>query len=223
MEPLEISLSTFLKISASKARGKVSTVATFTTPGGYDFYKVLKKLAARLARNEISLAQAEQEIAKIKRTPERAHTLEAIQQFQSWLLSNGQKWADPPKGKYVSPSGLLKIRLNPEVAFVNANGGKTALSLWNMAKPALTAGLAAEGIQCLVNEFKPKAYDEIGILHVRKKLTFDMSLVSAGANARLAYDLGIVEEIWKDLHNPAMGIEDTVIHIASLGGIPPSP
>jgi len=60
-------------------------------------------------------------------------------------------------------------------------------------------------------------------LHVRKRLVFDKSLVSAGAKAQLNYDLMIVEEIWKDLHNPTMGPEDTVSHIASIGGVPPAP
>ena len=223
MEPLDISLSTFLKISASKPRGQITIIRSLLAPGGYDFYKVLKRLAGQIARKEISLAQAELEVAKIKQSPERTHTLELIRKFHSWFSANGQQWSQPPKAKYTSTSGLLKLRLNPEVAFVNSNGGTTALALWNTAAPALGTGVAAEGIQCLVNEIKPLPADEIGILHVRKRLVFDKTLVSPGSQARLSHNLMLVEEIWKDLHDPGMGAEDVVSHIMSIGAAPPAP
>ena len=67
MEPIDLSLQTFMKVAASTPRGKISIIRTFMAPGGYDFYKVLKKLAGRLARGEMSWAEAEKEVAKIKR------------------------------------------------------------------------------------------------------------------------------------------------------------
>jgi hypothetical protein len=221
MKTLELSLSIFLKISTCKSRGKVGAVATFLKPGGYDFYKKLKNLCARVAKNEISLAAAELEVAQITKETERQHTLEALRHFYAWSITNGQIWVDPPKAKYVSPSGLLKVRLNPEVGFMNAAGGVTSLSLWNMARPALTSELAAEGIQCLVNQISPMPNDEVGILNVRKKLVFDKSLVSAGSQARLNHDLKIVEEIWKRLNNPAVGYEETISEITAMGSVPP--
>lgn len=221
MESIDLTLQTFMKIAASTTRGKISIIRTFMAPGGYDFYKVLKKVAGRLARGEISWSDAEAEVAKIKRLPERQHTHELLQKFYAWFTAGGFTWANPAKGKYVSASGIVKVRVLPEVGFKNSSGGTTSLALWNMAMPKLTPSLAADGLQCLVNELKLGADDEVGILQVRTKNIFDKSLITPGSAARLKFHLRIVEEIWVELHKPGKSTEDVVSHIASFGSVPP--
>jgi hypothetical protein len=210
-----------MKIAARTTRGKISIIRTFMAPGGYDFYKVLKKLAGRLARGEISWLDAEKEVAKIKQLPERQHTLELLQKFYAWFVAGGFTWADPARGKYTSASGLVKVRAHPEVGFKNSAGGTTSLALWNMARPKLTPSLAADGIQCLINELNLSAGDEAGILQVRAKSIFDKSLITPGSAARLKFHLNVVEEIWKELHKPGKSAEDVVSYITSLGSLPP--
>lgn len=210
-----------MKIAASTPRGKISIIRTFMAPGGYDFYKVLKKLAGRLARGEISWADAENEVAKIKRQSEREHTADLLKKFYDWFTVGGLVWATPAKGRHVSASGLVQVRVHPEVGFRNSAGGITSLALWNMKAPKLTASLAADGIQCLVNEVKLGGNDEVGILQVRAKNIFERSLVTPGSAARLKFHLKVVEETWKELHNPGKSTEDVVSYIMSLGSLPP--
>jgi hypothetical protein len=221
MEPINLSLQTFMKVAASTTRGKISTIRTFMKPGGYDFYKVMKKLAGKLARGEISWADAEIEIAKIKQLPERQHTYELLKKFHAWFFAGGFVWAAPAKGVFISASKLVEVRAHPEVGFENSSGGTTSLALWNMTKPKLTASLAADGIQCLINELHLGAKDEAGILQVRTKGIFDRSLVTPGSAARLKFHLKIVEEIWIELHKPGKSTEELVSHIVSLGTLPP--
>ena len=222
MKPLKPSLTTFMKIASSTDQGKYSQIKKFMSPGGMDFYKEAKAIIIRIARGELTLTQAEKEIAKIKSDSRRKHSLDLVSHFFAWFAGSGLKWAAPPKAEYVSPSELLKVRLNPELSFLNASGGRTYLSLWCMTRPKLTDGLAAEGMQCLVNEVKPGTNDEVGILHVRKNLVYEQGLITPGSQARLMFDLNIVEEIWKDLHNPKMSRDDVISHIASFGAVPPA-
>jgi len=210
-----------MKIAASTTRGKISIIRTFMAPGGYDFYKVLKKLAGQLARYEISWIDAEAEVAKIKRLPERQHTLVLLQKFYSWFVAGGFAWADPAKGLHVSVSGLLKVRVRPEIGFKNSSGGTTSLALWTVAAPKLTPSVAADGIQFLVNELLIGANDEAALFQVRAQNIFDRSLITAGSAARVKFHLTVVEEIWKELHDPGKSTEEVVSHIASLGNLPP--
>jgi len=223
MERLTITLPTFLRISASTPRGMVSQLKTFTKPGGYDFYKVFKRLAAGIASGAINLAQAEEDIGQIVQKPEREHTLEAINTFNDWYSKQNLIWQAPPRDKFKSNSGLLTVRLEPELAFKSAGSTNTSIIyLWNLKKPELKLDLAAEGLQLLMNNLVGAHY-QFGIFDLRKKQIRGAETISVATNARLQNNLRLVEEIWKDIHTPSMSIEDTLSHISSLKLPPPSP
>ena len=221
MRPLTLSLTTFLKITTKKTRGKIGEVRRFTGRGGYDFYKKLKALAGRLARHEIDLAEAEAIVATITRKPERDHTLVAIKKISSWLTKHDPKWIDPPSKLYQSDSEVLRIKLEPELAFENADGAIHCLHLWNLAKPEMKDQLAGEGLRLLRDELGTPT-NAFGILDLRKTKVFEESAISASSGLQLKYDLMTIEEIWKDIHNPSLGPEETIAHITSLK-LPPPP
>ncbi len=222
MESLSIALPTFLRIAASTPRGMISQLRTFTKPGGYDFYKVLKKLVAGIASGVINPAQAEKHIEQIVQKPEREQTLEAINAFNEWYSKQNLVWQTPPRDKFKSKSGLLAVRLEPELAFIPAGATNTSvIYLWNLKKPELKPDLAAEGLQLLMSNLVGAHY-QFGIFDLRKKQIRGAETISAATNARLQNSLRLVEEIWKDIHTPSMSIEETLSHISSLKLPPPS-
>jgi hypothetical protein len=218
---LTLSFTTFLKFCASTPRGKISAFRTFQTPGGYDFYKVLKKLAAGLAAKQISLAEAKDQIAEIKQLPERKHTLNAIERFHAWLADKHVEFATPPKRTFSSPSGLIKIRLEPELAFKNAEGTISVLYIWNLDRPELSTDLAGQGLRLLMDKVIGEHF-EFGLLDLRKSKVIGDEALSAASDARLQANIAIAEQTWKDLNTPNLSIEDTLTHIAALK-LPPAP
>jgi hypothetical protein len=224
MEPLKITLTTFLRIAAKPARGKVGELRTFMAPGGYDFYKVMKKLARGLATGAITLVEAEQQIDKIKQKPEREHTREAIQRFYAWLLRENPTWLQPPKGAYEAKSGLLVVRLEPELAFEREDGSPIAVQLWNLDKPDLTNELAGEGLRLLVRELAPvHPAGKFQFLNLRTEKPVGEDVIAPASDLQLRLDLLRVETIWEDLHNPALTVDDVVSHVSELKLPPTAP
>lgn len=221
MEVLPLSFTTFLKFCASTPRGKISLFRTFQTPGGYDFYKVMKRLAAALAARQISLAEAKAEIADIKQPHEKKHTLAAIERFHAWLGGKDLEFIAPPKRTFSSPSGLIKIKLEPELAFKNAEGTVSVLYIWNLSRPELTSDLAGQGLRLLMNNLVGE-HREFGLIDLRKNKVTGDETTSAASDARLQANIAIAEQTWKDLNTPNLSIEDTLTHIAALK-LPPAP
>lgn len=220
MKPLTLNFTTFLKICTKTTRGKIGDIRRFTGKGGYDFYKVMKKLASKLSQNEITLEGAKEEIAKIVKDSERDHTLAAIERLELWLNKHQPTWSDPPEHIFVSPSGLLKINLKPELGFKAADGKTHAIYLWNLAQPTMKQELAGEGLWLLADELG-KPDNTFEILDLRAMKLFTESAISVNSGLQLKYDLMLIEEIWKDIHTPSMSAEDTLAHISSLKSPPP--
>ena len=216
MEALTLTFTTFLKICARKTLGKIGELRTFMQPGGYDFYKVFKKLAVARAEGAIDLAKAKIVVEKIKQTPERTHTLEAITKFDKWCSGKKLKCKTPPQAMFKSPSGLLKIRLTPELAFVNESGETYVLYLWNLSTPELKNELAGEGLRLLVRELKPNGKYKLGIFDLRKNVIVPETVIKPASDKQLTYDLMLIEEIWKDLNDPSISVDETIAHISLL-------
>jgi len=223
MDPLKITLPTFLKVCARSSRGMLSDLRTFMAPGGYDFYKVMKRLVAGIANGDMTIEQAQAEVAKIIQKPERENTLDAINRFHDWFLKRNLKRATLPKGTFKSKSGLLIVRVEPELAFIDDEGIVSILYLWNLKKPDLKNDLAGEGVQMMINTM-PGAHFEYGIFDLRTMKIHGTETVSANTNLHLQNDLHLVEEVWRDLHNPTLSVEDRIEHIKSLKlpGPPPA-
>jgi hypothetical protein len=215
IRPLKLSLTTFLKICTKKPRGKIGEIKRFTKGGGYDFYKRMKQIAAQLAKNEISIEEAKKAAGKITKATEHLHTIAAIERLHPLLKAWNLAWREPPEGMYVSPSELLKIKLRPDLAFERPDGKTWCLSIWNLARPELTSELGAEGLWLITDEIgKPNL--DFGLLDLRKKIVIGEDSITAASGPQLRLDLLRIEEIWKDIHNPSISIDETIDHIASI-------
>jgi hypothetical protein len=213
MEPLKITFTTFLKICASTPRGMIRELRTFTSPGGYDFYKVMKRSIVGLASGAVNFTQALHDIEQIVQKPEREHTLEAVHKFQKWLDTQSLTWHAPPRAAYKSKSGLLMVRIEPELAFTDDGGITSVIHLWNLNKPELKKTLAGEGLQLMMSNVVGAHY-EFGIFDLRKNTILGADVVSSNSLAVLESDLKVIERIWKDIHDPGLSIEDTINHIS---------
>jgi hypothetical protein len=212
---LTLSFTTFLKICARTPRGKIGEIRRFTGSGGYDFYKVMKRLATEIAEEEICLQTAKEAISQIKRDSEREHTFTAISNFHEWFAKEPRQWVAPPGALYTSPSGLIAVRLAPELAFLKSDGTVEVLYLWNLANPELTNELAGEGLWLLADELgHPK--NEFGILNLRKQIILPEGLAGTASGLRLKHDLMTIEQIWKDVNNPSISTDETISHIVAL-------
>jgi len=221
MEVLPLSFTTFLKFCASTPRGKISLFRTFQTPGGYDFYKVMKRLAAALAAKQMSIAEAKSEIADIKQPNEKKHTLAAIEGFHAWLAGKDLEFVAPPKSAFSTTSGLIKIKLEPELAFKNANGTISVFYIWNLDRPELTTDLAGQGLRLLMNNLVGE-HLKFGLRNLRKSKVLRDEALSVASDARLQANIAIAEQTWRDLNTPSLSIEDALTHIAELK-LPPAP
>lgn len=223
MEKLTITFTTFLKLCAATPRGKLGELRKFLKPGGYDFYKVMKKLAGRRARGEIDLAEAQHQISKVKKDAERKHTLEAIKKLDAWLAEQDLAWQAPPRGAFKSASGLVTVRLEPELAFTKRGPATSVLYLWNLDRPDLKNELAGEGLRLLVRELDHDEHRyQFGIFNLRTKRILTEELIGAASDMQLKLDLMILETIWEDIHDSALSSDDVISHISSLK-LPPSP
>lgn len=224
MENLKITFTTFLKVCAATPLGKIRELQAFTRPGGYDFYKILKKLAVEICSGKMSLLEAENQIARITNVAERKHTLEAIRIFYQWFVVQKLDWETPPRGVAKStPSGIVTIRLEPEIAFKGDGAAPNVLYLWNLNKPALKSDLASEGLRLLSRDLSHASDHKFGIFDLRTNKILDESLIGVAADVRLRFDMMIIETIWEDIHDPSMKIDDVISHINSLKFPPPPP
>jgi hypothetical protein len=221
MDALSISLTTFLKICGrTSIAGKIRDVRPLAKPGGYDFYRAMKRLAAQLAQGKIDLAWALSEAEKIKQKPEREHTREGIKKFGQWLQAQSLEYVTPPNGVFQSDSGLLKIRVGPEIAFKGKDGKAIAMCLWNLARPSLKPYLAAEGLR-LAKQALSTAKFEFVIFDMRAMKLHKGDVIAAASQPQLEMDLKILEAIWQDIHDPSLNQQQTVSHVSSLT-LPPS-
>ena len=177
MNPLVLSFTTFLKICAKKPRGKIGEIKRFTQAGGYDFYKKLKSLCDQIAREEITFEEAKKIAATIVRAPERTHTLAALNQFYTWLTGGNFEFVETTNDFFKSDSGLLRIKLSPELAIKRADGTTEFLHMWNLASPPLTRELAGEGVWLLADKMG-KPNNSFGILNLRNLKIFGEETIS---------------------------------------------
>lgn len=216
MRQLKLGFTTFLKACATPTRGKIGQVRKFTGKGGYDFYKVMKIVAADLASKRISFEQAKERVARISKESERIHTLTAIAKLNSWLEKFKPQWIEPRADEFISESELLNIQLKPELAFLDRAGKVHSMYLWNLESPSMTKELAGEGLCLLVDQMGEFA-EQFEILNLRGGKVITEQAISLASRPQLKHDLMLIEEIWKDVNTNSMSPEKTLAHIMSLG------
>src|ERR1700712_4462017 len=84
-----VSLNAFLKILSKSSPQKATEYGRYLTPGGYDFYWMLKEAVRARTVGGKDLAECSQAILKIDRQVEKKHNLGALTSFDKWLTKQG--------------------------------------------------------------------------------------------------------------------------------------
>lgn len=195
-----VSFTTFLKICL-----QVSTTAKlrevdrlYGSEGGYDFYRMLKRVPYDFATGQLKAGQIAGFMASITRQAERNHNTQMAIAFSNWwnALGNPTDIEVPPPRKFKPKGHDFKIRIAPELAY-KLNGQRSVVYLWAVAKPALTNQVAGSGLLLLrqaLDGTKYKNYQK-QILDLRKGKLFDESFITNQSPIILSADLAAFEAI----------------------------
>src|SRR5205823_6174458 len=126
-----VSLNAFLKILSKSSPQKATEYGRYLTPGGYDFYWMLKEAAHALTIGGKELAECSKAISKIDRAVEKKHNLGALTSLDKWLKKHDIKeFFEVPGSNYVSPAGHITVKLEPTFGYVK-DGHRHILHAWN--------------------------------------------------------------------------------------------
>jgi hypothetical protein len=141
-----VSLNAFLKILSKASPQKTQEYGRYLTPGGYDFYWMLKEAARARTVGKQSFAECSQPILKIDRTVEKKHNLAALKSLDKWLVDEkAAGFFEVPLVSVKSPGGFLTVKLEPTFGYT-LNGKRRLVHTWasqtaSLSKHALGCGL----------------------------------------------------------------------------------
>lgn len=192
----------FLKLASLDTPAKFSEMATYLTPGGYDFYWSSRQCISSIATGEMTRAEASKQISALKKPAERKHNLARLKTFLSWYDRQAFKSFRVPPKVFPSPSHSLLIKVDPELSF-QVDGERLLVSLWNTQSVPLTAAAAAEGILIMQKSFRGSAYADcrMGVLDLTKvNAKLHLAVPSSPrTEAMLRHDISSLETIWTEL------------------------
>jgi|SRR5882757_3355221 hypothetical protein len=141
-----VSLNAFLKILAKSTPQKTAAYARYLSPGGYDFYWMLKDAARNLTVKAVALDECSKPIEKIDRAVEKKHNLSALKSLDKWLKKQEiQTFFDCPTSICNSPEGLLAIKLEPAFGCIRGNQ-RLMVHLWTSQSLNLPRNVAGCGL-----------------------------------------------------------------------------
>jgi hypothetical protein len=194
-----VSLNALLKILSKSSPQKAAEYGRYLTPGGYDFYWMLKEAVRARSVGGKDLAECSKAILKIDRTVEKKHNLGALASFDKWLTKQGAvEFFEGPVGSCSSPEEYLKIKLEPAFGYV-WKGQRRIVHTWASQSITLPRSVAACGLYLLkdklcVNEF----VDCIPtILDLRRRELFVAELLPAVIGPTVASELAWADGFFK--------------------------
>src|SRR5262249_4975013 len=126
-----VSLNAFLKILTKSSPQKAAEYGRYLTPGGYDFYWLLKDAARSLTVGGKSLEECLKVIEKIDRPVEKKHNLSALKSLSAWLKKEKiEQFFETPSSSFASPAGHVTIKLEAAFGYVK-DGQRHVLHAWN--------------------------------------------------------------------------------------------
>ncbi|WP_142848742.1 hypothetical protein [Telmatospirillum sp. J64-1] len=163
----KLGLTRFLKISSLPLNEQVQELEQYLHPGGYNFYRELRRLTPSIATREVTVEEAERQVRENCSNPaEVEHNLAGIRALAHWVGKRKLELVEPPKGSVTR--GDITVRLEPELAFLE-KGVLNVVALWNIATPELSPHIAGTGVHLLRSHFHnemPGA--EFGLLDLRR-------------------------------------------------------
>jgi hypothetical protein len=194
-----VSLNAFLKILSKSSPQKATEYGRYLTPGGYDFYWMLKEAVRARSVGGKDLAECSKAILKINRLVEKKHNLGALTSFDKWLMNQGPiEFFECPVGSCSSPEGQLKIKLEPAFGYIS-NGQRRIVHTWASQSVTLPRNVAACGLYLLKDNL---CVDEFAdcvptILDLRKRELFVAEMLPTMTGATVASELAWADGFFK--------------------------
>jgi hypothetical protein len=193
-----VSLNAFLKILSKSSPQKTTEYARYLSPGGYDFYWMLKDAARALTIGGKDLDECSKAIVKIDRAVEKKHNLAALKSLDKWLKShNVVDFFESPTGICTSPGGHLTIRLEPAFGCVR-DGQRLILHAWNSQSITLPKNVAACGLYLIQQHLCTGDFANCipAILDLRKRELFTARAVPPMIGPMVASELAWVDSFF---------------------------
>lgn len=196
-KPLELNFTTILKLWALKEPALYRELQKYLTPGGYDFYRTLKRATASVCLDKITLDEARADLQQIKHSIEKKHNVAAFEKFVLWLSGAERTFLPPPKEVYPFGSGGLSIRIRPEIRFMQ-EGEDWALHIWNTLKPELTPDIYGLGAFLMQRALKSPSL-RVGIFNLRDGKIYDYRFARNFTDGHLDARLQKILSAWISL------------------------
>lgn len=194
-----VSLNAFLKILSKSSPQKTAEYARYLTPGGYDFYWMLKEAARALTVGGKDLAECSKPIMSIDRPVEKKHNLNALKSLNAWLEKEKiTAFFEPPSSNFSSPEGLLKVKLEPAFGCVRDNH-RLVVHVWNSQSLMLSKNVAACGLYLMQQHLCLDSFADCipAIRDTRKRELFSARGVPPMIAAMVASELAWADSFFK--------------------------
>ena len=200
-----LSLNAFLKIVTRTTPQKLSDYGKYQTPGGYDFYWMLRDAAhARTVGGELP-AECLQPILDINRDVEKKHNASAFKALDVWLKKeNPSAFFESPVGLANSPLGLLSVKLEPAFGY-EREGKRRLVHLWSTQSPALPQNVAGCGLYLMKQQLCVGEFADCvpAILNLRKKQLIVADAFHRSTTAMLASEFAFADGYFSSIAKAA--------------------
>lgn len=200
-----VSLNAFLKILSKSSPQKATEYERYLSPGGYDFYWMLKDAAHALTVGGKDLAECSKAILKIDRAVEKKHNLSALNSLDKWLKKHSvTDFFGCPTGTCSSPGGHLKIKLEPAFGCIREEQ-RLILHAWNSQSVSLPKNVAGCGLYLMQQHLCVEEFAKCvpAILDLRKRELFIARAVPPMIEAMVASELAWADGFFNAFANAA--------------------
>ena len=194
-----VSLNAFLKILSKSSPQKAAEYGRYLTPGGYDFYWMLKDAIRARTLGGKDLAESSEAISKIDRLVEKKHNLGALTSFDKWLKALGPvEFFECPTGSRSSPEERLKIKLEPAFGYI-WKGQRRIVQTWASQSVTLPRNVAACGLYLLKEKICIGEFADCTptILDLKRRELFISDLLPPMTGATVASELAWADGFFK--------------------------
>jgi hypothetical protein len=160
--PVIMHFSTFLKFLTLDTGDKIRQLASYATPGGFDYYRSSRDGVLQFSahRNRTSIIQ---DIAKSAPPNGVAHNVSIFEHVADWLEKQPGKRIAPARGVWPSPEKCFSVHIEPEIGF-DLGEKRRVLAVYPRREPRLNRDKAGAGIVLLRRAYKGAGQEEFGIL-----------------------------------------------------------
>jgi hypothetical protein len=184
---------------------KATEYGRYLTPGGYDFYWMLKEAIRARTLGGKDLAECSKPILKIDRLVEKKHNLGALNSFDKWLKGLGPvEFFECPASSCTSPEEHLKIKLEPAFGYV-WKGQRRVVHTWASQSVTLPRTVAGCGLFLLKDKICVDGFADCipTILDLKRRELFISELLPPMIGPTVASELAWADGFFKSFAKAA--------------------